>query len=197
MKINQKSVPYISLGLSVAFAVVNLFLGFYTKSWWFVTLGAYYVVLSVLRFANLQIKRQGEAGEIRFARKVTGIMLLALSVCLGGTVVLSVIKDRGTKFHTIVMITIALYAFTKITLSIIGLIRSKRQGSDSVTALGFISLSDSLASIFALQRSMLVSFEGMTDSEIQLFNLLTGIGVTIGVMALGIILIVHKKTVNQ
>lgn len=197
MKISTKSMPYISLGLSLAFAVVNLFLGFYTKSWWFITLGAYYVILSVLRFANLQIKKHGEASEIRFAHKVTGIMLIVLSVCLGGTVVLSVVKDRGTKFHTIVMITIALYAFTKITLSIIGLLRSRKQGSDSVTALGFISLADSLASIFALQRSMLVSFEGMTENEIQLFNLLTGIGVTLGVLALGIILLVHKKTINQ
>lgn len=197
MKISTKSVPYISLGLSMAFAVANLFLGFYTKSWWFITLGAYYVVLSVLRFANLQIKKHGEASEIRFAHKVTGIMLMALSLCLGGTVVLSVVKDRGTKFHVIVMITIALYAFTKITLSIIGLVRSRKQGSDSVTSLGFISLADSLASIFALQRSMLVSFEGMTENEIQLFNLLTGIGVTLGVLALGIILLVHKKTINQ
>ncbi|MBQ7907735.1 MAG: hypothetical protein IJ309_07175 [Clostridia bacterium] len=193
MKPDTSKIPLFSLILSILFAIGNLFLGFYTGSWWFVTLGAYYVVLSVLRFANLQIKRQGEASENKFARKATGIMLMLLSLCLGGTVVLSVVTDRGMVLHEIVMISIATYAFTKITLSIIGLVRSRKLGSDTVTSLGFISFADSLASIFALQRSMLVSFDGMSESEIQLFNLLTGTGVSLGVLALGIILIVYKK----
>ena len=121
-----------------------------------------------------------------FARRVTGYLLIGLSVCLTGINVLTAVTDRGTVFHEIVMISIAVWSFTKITLAIIRLIGSKRSSSQITKALRNISFADSVVSLYSLQRSMLVSFPGMQPAAIQLFNILTGTGVWIIVLILGI-----------
>lgn len=44
-----------------------------------------------------------------------------------------------------------------------------------------------------MQKSMLVSFEGMTINKISLMNTLTGAGIVIIVIALGVLLIKKSK----
>ena len=87
------------------------------------------------------------------------------------------------------MITIALYAFTKITLAIIEMVKAKGTASPAVKVLRNISLADASVSIYSMQRSMLVSFPGMTSAEIQLLNILTGTAVWMLVLFLGMNLI--------
>ena len=89
-------------------------------------------------------------------------MLLSLS--LVGTVILAVVRDRGIVMHEIVMIAMAAYTFTKITLAVINLVKARKSASAKIVTLRNISLSDACVSIFALQRSMLVSFKGMTEA---------------------------------
>ena len=112
--------PYVSLSFNFAYASTNCFIGFFTHSWWFITVGAYYVVLTVTRYSVLQVKRKakGHYETELFARRITGILLVALSFCIVGVNILSALKDRGTDFHEIVMITIATYSFTKILYSL-------------------------------------------------------------------------------
>ncbi len=179
-----------SLAVNIAYAVYNWFLGIYFASWWFITLGAYYTLLGVMRFAVLRIKNYGSTE--RFARRVIGILFLVMSVCLFGVVVLTVVTDKGEKFHEIVMISIALYAFTKVSLAVMGIVRAKRAESSAISMLRNITLADATVSIFSLQRSMLQTFEGMGEGEIKLFNMLTGGGVCLLVFMLGINLIGGK-----
>ena len=105
---------------------------------------------------------------------------------------MSAVKDRGTAFHKIVMITIAAYSFTKITISIIGMVKIKHSASAVLKTLRNISLADACASIYTMQRSMLVSFPGMEAVEILLLNMFTGTAVWIIVLFLGINLIGGK-----
>ena len=188
--------PYTSLACNVAYAIGNCMIGFLTHSWWFITVGAYYAVLTVTRYSVLQIGRRAEGNydtEL-FARRVTGILLMVLSFCIVGVNVLSAVKDRGTAFHEIIMITIATYTFTKITIAIIGMVKAKRFASPVLKTLRNISLADACVSIYTMQRSMLVSFPGMEATEITLLNILTGTAVWIVVLLLGINLIGGKYT---
>ena len=107
---------------------------------------------------------------------------------------MSAIKDRGTAFHEIVMITIATYTFTKITISIIGMVKAKRSASPVLKTLRNISLADACVSIYTMQRSMLVSFPGMEAAEILLLNIFTGTAVWVVVLLLRINLIGGKYT---
>ena len=177
-----------SLSFNIAFATYHIVMGLLTSSWWLLTLGSYYLVLSIVRFVVLRSKSRE-----RFIAKFTGWMLIILSIPLAGTVMLSVVRDRGHELHMIVMIAMAAYAFTKITLATIKLIKARRSTSVTLITLRNISFADAFVSIFALQRSMLVSFEGMTEVEIVIMNATLGSAVCVIVFLLGMNLLRSKK----
>ena len=177
-----------SLVFNMVFATYHLIMGLVTSSWWLLTLGSYYLVLSIVRFVVLRSK----LGE-HFIAKFTGWMLILLSIPLVGTVILSVVRDRGHERHMIVMIAMAAYAFTKITLATIKFIKVRRSTSATLITLRNISFADAFVSIFALQRSMLISFEGMTETEIVIINATLGSAVCVIVFLLGLNLVKRKK----
>lgn len=186
--------PYMSLGVNFVYALGNYIVGLFTHSWWFITVGAYYIVLTVTRYSVLLIARKtsGNYDTEFFARRITGILLIVLSFCIVGVNVLSATKERGTDFHEIVMITIATYTFSKITVAIIGMTKTRRSASPVLKTLRNISLADACVSVYTMQRSMLISFPGMKASEILLMNILTGTAVWVIVLLLGINLIGGK-----
>lgn len=179
---------FFSLFFNAAFCAYHIAFGVISHSWWLFTVGIYYAILSIVRFVILQIKENNS-----FITGFTGIMLMLLSLPLVGTVILAVVRDRGAVLHEIVMIAMAAYSFTKITIAIINLIKSRESTSAKLITLRNISLSDACVSIFALQRSMLVSFDGMTEIEIRIMNVTTGSAVCIIVFLLGLNLVRNKK----
>ena len=170
-----------SLTFNTAFAIYNLVFGLYISSWWLLTLGSYYLVLSIVRFVVLRHKAEG-----RFITRFTGWMLMILSIPLAGTVALSVVRDRGHELHMIVMIAMAAYAFTRLTIATINLIKTRRSSSATIITLRNISFADAFVSIFALQRSMLVSFEGMSETEIVIMNAALGSATCVLTFLLGV-----------
>lgn len=177
----------LSLIFNMVYSAYHIVFGAVTASWWFLTIGIYYAILSVTRFAVLR-HRDNRWQLVRF----TGAMLIALSLSLVGTVVLAFIKDRGTVFPMVAMLAIATYTFTKITLAIIRWIKARKSKSVKQLTLLNITLANAFVSVFSLQRSMLVSFEGMTESEIRIMNVATGSGVCIIVFLLGLNLVRQK-----
>ena len=180
----------VSLLFNMVYSAYHIIFGIVTHSWWFFTIGIYYAILSIVRFVVLRHK-----GKNRFVIQFTGIMLMVLSLSLVGTVILAFVKDRGTVFHLIVMLAISVYAFTKITLATIKWIKARKSKSEKLIILRNISFADAFVSIFSLQRSMLVSFEGMSETEIRVMNVATGSAVCIIVFLLGLNLIC--KTIRR
>lgn len=187
--------PYTSLVINFVYALGNCAVGFLSHSWWFITVGAYYAVLSMARFSVLQVKRKarGDYDIELFARRITGILLVVLSVCIVGVNILSALKERGTAYHEIIMITIATYTFTKVTIAIIGMVQAKQNASPALQTLRNIALADAFVSVYTMQRSMLQSFPGLTPAEIQICNILTGTAVWLIVLFLGVNLIGGKR----
>ena len=177
----------VSLLFNMVYSVYHIIFGITTYSWWFFTIGIYYAILSIVRFVVLRHK-----GKKRFVIRFTGIMLMVLSISLVGTVILAFVKDRGTEFHLIVMLAIAVYAFTKITLATIKWIKARKSKSAKLITLRNISFADAFVSVFSLQRSMLVTFEGMTEIEIRIMNVATGSAVCVIVFLLGLNLLQQK-----
>ncbi|MBR5519187.1 MAG: hypothetical protein IKU55_00570 [Clostridia bacterium] len=178
----------VSLGTNTVFSVYHLIVGVLTRSWWMFTLGFYYLILSVVRFFVLKTKKKRQS-----TAKITGILLMFLTLPLVGTVILAVMRDRGHALHMIIMIAMATYAFTKITLAAIHWVKSRHSSSAKIVTLRSISFADAFVSIFALQRSMLVSFEGMSGDEIRLMNALLGSAVCVIVFLLGLRLLYPKN----
>ena len=168
--------------MHAVFAAGNILIGVLESSWWFLTAGIYYAVLGIARL--ILLARKNRASEAFFGR-FTGRMLMLTSLPLLGTAILCSVRDVGTKFHEIVMISMALYAFSKVTLAILHLVKANKETSPIAPSLRGIALADALVSIASLQRSMLVSFGEMSAEEIRLFNALTSIGVSLLIFLLG------------
>jgi len=178
----------LSMFFNAAFCAYYIVFGVITRSWWLFTVGIYYAMLSAVRLVVLQIKKNNS-----FITKFAGVMLMLLSIPLVGVVILAVVRDRGIVMHEIVMIAMATYSFTKITLAIINLVKAQKSISAKLVTLRNISLSDACVSIFALQRSMLVSFGNMSETDICIFNAVIGAAVCVVVFLLGLNLVKNKK----
>ena len=126
---------WFSLLFNLLFSGYHILFGVIEHSWWLFTLGIYYVILGAIRCAVVLTARSDRTIAV-----FTGIMLMVLSMPLSGITVLAVVEDRGTVFHEIVMITIAVYAFSKITLAVIKLVKSRQYCSAKESALRNISL---------------------------------------------------------
>ncbi len=182
----------LQLVINIAFAMYNFVLGIASYSFWFITVGAYYIILSIMRFLIVSTASKNQEDEA-FVMKFSGVMILVLSFVLSGIVYMTVKYDVTVTYHEIAMITIAAYAFTKLTLAIIGFVKSKKNHLPYIRTVRSINLSDAVVSIYSLQRSMVVSFEGLTANDIVLFNTLSGIGMCIIVIFTGLNLIKERN----
>lgn len=186
------------LGLiaNIAFSLYNVGMGIFTHSWWLLTLGIYYFILSLVRFLVIRSRK-----DRKQVARTTGIMLMLMSLPLVGTVVLSYIEDRGTRFNMVIMLAIATYTFAKVTLATVNIIKSRKSNYVKVITLRNISFADACVSLFSLQRSMLLTFEGIGEGSVRLMNLLLGTAVCVLVFLLGLNLARPKaiifKTLNN
>ena len=179
-----KAVVLVSLA-DTLYAAVNLFVGIKENTWWFITTGIYYLILSIARIASLLINKT----KFYFlTHKFTAWMLMLTALPLFTISWLCYVRDTGNKFHEIIMIAIALYAFSKISLSIVNFIKSEKKKNLFDISLRSISLSSAIVSIASLQRSMLVSFGEMSTNEIRLFNAITSVGASLIVFLIGLLL---------
>ncbi|WP_337399901.1 hypothetical protein [Congzhengia sp.] len=176
------------------YALGNFALGIWSKSYWFLTMGAYNLILAIMRVSVVLSNKKNEKNisEI-FIQRFIGVMIILLGCILCGSVYLSINFDVAHKFHEIIMITIATYTFTKITLAIINYVKRSKLNSHIISTIRCIALCDATASLYSLQKSMLVSFEGMTVNDIRLMNILTGASVVIIVVVLGVLLLKKSK----
>jgi len=190
---HRAKTAWVGFGINTLYGIYTGALGVFGHSWWFVALAAYYIVLAVMRFSVLLSLRSAEPATERFVMRFSGGMCLFLSVTLAGITYLSLLDERGTQHHEIVMIIMALYAFSKITMAVIRMVQRGRNNRPALKCMCSLTLADAAVSIFALQRSMLVTFNGMSADNIQLMNALTGTAVYLLVAVLGIDLIGGKR----
>ena len=184
-----------SLSINLLYSIYNGIIGITSNSLWFISLSVYYTVLSISRFLvlNLSRKSRKNSSAENAVKKLTGFMFILLSISLAGTTILTLSNDKETRYHKILMISIAVFTFIKITLAIINLVKAKKKDSDIIKALRSISFCDAFVSIFSMQRSMLVSFPGLTNFEIKIFNILTGSAVCLMILVIGIGLLMNKE----
>ena len=185
------------LSLNLAYAVYHGTLGFCSHSLWFLLLGAYYILLSVMRFGVVRYESQNQKREDslspEFLLRFLGILFLTLAVLLAFSAYWSFRHDVAVQHQEIMMITIATYTFYKITAAAVHAVRARRQRSAWLIALRNIGCADAAASLLTLQRSMLVSFDGMRGENRDVLNALTGAGVCILIAVLGIGMMVGKE----
>ena len=197
---------YGSLVWNVAFAIFQLTLGFYHKSFWFYSMFAYYVILCVIRFFLVNHTRKYKANEeikIEIKKSIfCGYLLIAINLALAVIVFFMVYWNRTFYHHMITTIALAAYTFFTFTSAIINLVRYRKYKSPVYSSAKTISLIAGAVSMLTLESTMLTTF-GTAESQLfsQIMLSLTGIAVIGFAITMAIIMIVkgnHSlKFLNQ
>lgn len=189
--------------MSVLFGAFNAYMGIVSRSIWYGALATFYISLAFLRGGVLtyhknrigkkDTKQNDEYAKAKVYRN-SGIITLVLNVALSAAIGQMIFTDAHFSYMGWTIFAFAAYAFYKITMSIISLVRAHKQDDLTVRAIRNINLVDALVSILALQTALLNTFND-GGINISAMNTLTGIFVSVSSVAIGIYMIVsaHKK----
>ena len=187
----------VSLSFHFLYALYHGVLGVVHSSLWFITMCAYYAILSVMRFSvvlfEYKNKSKSSADTEYFVMRLSGILLILLSFVLSGVIYISISQNIAVKYDEILMITIAAYTFFKIIMAIVKAVKQHKNPSPLLAVIRNIGYAEAAASILTLQRSMLVSFGTMDNTEAHIMNILTGAAVCLYVLIIGMYLLLKRK----
>ena len=159
---------YSSFFWNTAYALFQLWLGFYHHTFWFYSLGIYYLCLALMRFFLVRHTRKYKAREnllrenIKY--RICGWIFLFMNLSLSLIVFFMVYWNRTFVHHEITTIAMAAFTFTSLTFAIINVIKYRKYQSPIYSASKIISLASACVSILTLESTMLTTFgdESMT-----------------------------------
>ncbi len=179
---------------NMIFAMINGITGIVSRSAWFGSLSAYYILLSMMRLGAVwqerkisKIKQDKEriAKEIAIYRK-NSVLFILMAVVLGGMVILLEASLGGKNYPGFTIYAAAFYAFYRIIMSIINMIKVNSQKSPLLMSIRKIGYIDACVSMLTLQTAMFASFADGQEGFEKLMNGVTGGVVCAMVLGLGL-----------
>ena len=187
---------YGSLAWNALYGIFQLWLGFYHHTFWFYSLGAYYICLGAMRFFLVRHTRKFAPGEKMQTELVKyracGIVFLLMNLALALIIFFMVYWNRTFEHHMITAITMAAYTFTALTTAIVNVIKYRKYNSPVYSASKVISLAAALVSMLTLESTMLTTFgDGTMTATTQKWMLgATGGTISVLIVATAIYMIV-------
>ena len=187
---------YGSLAWNALYGILQLWLGFYHHTFWFYSLGAYYICLGVMRFFLVRHTRKYAPGERMQTElkkyRACGIVFLVMNLALALIIFFMVYWNRTFEHHMITAIAMAAYTFTALTTAIINVIKYRKYNSPVYSASKAISLAAALVSMLTLESTMLTTFgDGTMTVTAQKWMLgATGGAISVLIVATAIYMIV-------
>ena len=129
---------YGSLAWNTLYGLFQLWLGFVHHTFWFYSLGAYYICLAVMRFFLLQHTRKYAPGErmrnelVKY--RACGWVFLIMNLALALIVFFMLYWNRTFEHHMITAIAMAAYTFTAFTVAIVNVVRYRKYNSPVFSA---------------------------------------------------------------
>lgn len=180
-----------SLVLNVAYSIFNIVIAIISRSLWYGAIGIYHLLLIAMR-SDVLLSRNSQK-KSSYIRCASFLAMLSLFLSLAVWQMIS--KDLAFVRFGWTIYAYAAFAFYKITIAIIGFVKSRR--NLLVTrALRFISLADASVSILTLQTSLLYTFGGDGVNK-GVFNAITGAVVCALTFGLGIDMIIMVILENK
>lgn len=151
---------YSSLSLNLIYGLFELITGVYYKSWWFITLAIYYLLLCVMKTLLVRnINKQLSNDKKEFKKlKVTGIILLFLNLILVGMIILIIQKKQQIIYNGFVIYAVAFYDFYLIISAIANVIKYRKNHSPILIASKCINLTVAMISMISLEVAMVSTF---------------------------------------
>ena len=187
---------YSTLAWSALYGIFQLWLGLYHQTFWFSSIGVYYLCLAAMRFYLVKHTRRYAPCErereelIRF--RACGCIFLLMNLALAVIVIFMIYWNRTFEHHMITAIAMAAYTFTALIFAIVNLVKYRKYNSPVFTASKAISLAAAIVSLLTLESTMLTTFgDGTRASEQKLMLGLTGGAVSLVIVAMAIYMIVQ------
>ena len=189
-----------TLIINIAYALLQLAMGIYHKSFWFYSMSIYYILLTLIRLYlsnytrkyKVQENLKIELKKYRFSGYILLLMNLTITVIL-----FFIIYWNRTFYHNeITTIALAAYTFLTFTMAIINFIKYRKYNSPVYSAAKSITLVAACVSMITLTTTMLTTFGSDDLIEFkQIILLFVGIVVAlfINILAIQIIVSTTKK----
>lgn len=186
-----------NMGWNAVYAIFNGIMGIIYHSFWFVSMFAYYAVLSAMRFAVVSSKgKKRKMSEARMM-KALGVCMILLAIVVSGIVCMGIAEKHNPKYNIVVMITIAAYTFYIVIQAMISFVKAHRKKDPSMIMLRNISMASAIATILSLERSMLGTFGDASDRFSMTMTIISGAVAFLLVIAIGISMIVSKTLCSE
>ncbi len=180
--------------INTIFALLHGAMSILEHSVWFLMLCIYYLSMALVRGGILTYKKRNEQSELLQLRayKRCGGFLVLISLALTVAVIQMVYINRTFRYTGLIIYAVATFAFYKITIAIINIVKYKRESDYSVRCIMNINLANALVSMLALQTALLSEFSD-SDSMSRTFNALSGSFVCAFTLGLGAFMLVKAK----
>lgn len=190
---------YGSLIWNVAYALLQLGMGFWHHTFWFYSLAGYYICLAVMRFFLARYTTKHKPGEkmreelIRY--RLCGWVFLAMNLALTLIIFFMVYWNRTFTHHMITAIALAAYTFTAFTMAIINIVKYRKYNSPVYSASKAISLASACVSMLTLEATMLTTFgDGSMDAITRkIFLGCTGGVISVFIIVMAVYMIVQSS----
>ena len=192
---------YGSLAWNTLYGVFQLWLGYYHRTFWFYSLGAYYICLAIMRFFLLLHTRKYAPGEKMRTELVKyracGWAFLLMNLALTLIIFFMLYWNRTFTHHMITAIAMAAYTFTAFTVAIVNVIKYRKYNSPVFSASKAISFAAACVSMLTLTSTMLTTFNDGTMDALTQKLMLGGVGFAVSgvvvTMAVYMIVVSSKK----
>ena len=189
---------FTSLAVNLLYVGLNIWSWYFIRSWWFMVLAVYYVIMAVMRFLLVRYVRINKIGasikaEWKRAR-ICACFLLLINLSLSGAVLMILYQSRGYDYPGMLIYVMAAYTFYSTIHAIVDIVKYRKLESPVMSTAKIVSLSAALVSMLNLETAMFAQFgKDMSTENQQIFIILTGAGVSITVVTLSVLLITRAN----
>ena len=190
---------------NIFMVVVKFALSLILPSLWFFINALFMLILSFARFFSIRdysktknITDKNEIKKIGYKNYLNnGILLVILGIMYFFVNVYIYYKGTNTMMHEYLTYLVALVAFWTIGSSIYGIIRYKREHTPIIKAVKLTNFANALTSIMLTQIVLLDTYADTDIYNSNLMNGLTGMGIGMIIVVLGLYMIIGINKVNE
>ncbi len=181
-----------SLAWNALYGLFQMWLGIVHRTFWFGSLGVYYICLAVMRYFLVSHTRRHAPGERMRAELVKyracGWVFLVMNLALSLIVFFMLYWNRTFEHHMITAIAMAAYTFTTFTVAIVSMVRYRRYNSPVFSAAKAISFAAACVSMLTLTSTLLTTFDDGTMDPFTRRMMLGSVGVAVILVVVGMAL---------
>ena len=182
----------ISFIINIAYISLILVMAIMSKTAWYFTITAYYIVLAFMK-GNVFYSKRKYGTEVKQARalRFSGIMFVIMTIVFSGVIVLIYKANHYFEYAGILIYAVAAFTFYKLTLAILNIFKARKQDDLYIENIRNINLASALISIIMLQVAMFQAFS--PEHNLGFANALTGAGVSVIILVLGVLMVIKSN----